>query len=131
MKQKVNLFLFSIIAVFLLNACSSVHRGYKFEKNDSTGEIKEVSAIAEIVKKKNTIQEILEVLGSPTFINAPINDVVCYASADGMRVAFNRFYRPKYDILCIRFDQKTGTVKDYFISSFTEIQKERFTKYNY
>ena len=131
MKRNVNLFLFGVITVFLLNACSSVHRGYKFEKKDNTEEIKEVGVVAEMVKKKNTIQEIFNVLGSPTFINSPINDVVCYASADGTRVAFNRFYRPKYDVLCIHFDQKTRAVKDYFISSFTDIQKEHFTKYKY
>ena len=131
MKKKVNLFLFSIVALFLFNACSPVHRGYKFDKNKDTGEIKEVGVVAEMIKKNNTIKEIIDILGSPTFINSPTNDMVCYASADGTRIAFNRFYRPKIDVLCIHFDQKTGAVKDYFISSFTEIQKEHFTKYKY
>ena len=111
--------LFSLFAV----GCYPVHHGYKFDNQD---EVKETLQI--MVDRNAKIDEIVSKFGSPTFINSPINDMLCYASADGTKVMFNRFYNPKYVIMCISFEN--GIAKSLEVKKMEKKKKEKFVKYD-
>ena len=111
-----------ILCLFLLICgCNNVHHGYKFEENDK-------STMQEMVNQHKTIQEIINHFGSPTFINSPINDLICYASVDGRSVPFNRFYKPTYDFVCIK--TKNNIAQSLEQKTFNEIKEEKLISYN-
>ena len=113
----------SILFSFLSVGCYPVHHGYKFDNQD---EVKETLQI--MVDRNAKIDEIVSKFGSPTFINSPINDMLCYASADGTKIMFNRFYNPKYVIMCISFEN--GVSKSLEVKNMEQIKKEKFVKYD-
>ena len=102
-------------------SCSSVHRGYKFEDGDAL-------TMRQMVEQKATIQQIINKFGSPSFINSPVNDTICYVEANGKKVAFNRFYAPTYQFACITFENDVA--KDIQIKSISSIKKQKMVKYN-
>ena len=111
-----------ILCLFaILCGCSNVHHGYKFEEGDKT-------TMQEMVNQHKTIQEIINHFGSPTFINSPINDLVCYTSVDGKSVPFNRFYKPKYDFACIKIEN--GIAKSLEQKTFDDIKEEKLISYD-
>ena len=113
------------LILFLVNfivSCKTIHHGYKFENQE------QIQSIKSMVDNKYSIEKVINVLGSPTFINSPINDMLCYASADGTKVMFNRFYNPKYVIMCISFEN--GIAKKFEIKKMEQIKKEKFVKYD-
>ncbi len=105
----------------ITSGCLPVHRGYKFEEDD-------IENIQDAVSKNLTMKEIIEKFGSPSFINSPMNDIICYIDADGKRVSFNRFYRPNYQFVCIKFENQIA--KEIKQMSITKIQKTKMVKYN-
>lgn len=105
----------------LFASCSNVHHGYKFEDGDK-------DTIKEMVARHSHIQEIINKFGSPTFINSPINDLLCYVSVDGKRVPFNRFYKPKYDFVCVQVEN--GLAKGMYFKTFDNIKEEKMVKYD-
>ena len=105
----------------LISSCSSVHHGYKFEDGDK-------ETIKSMVERKSNIQEIINKFGSPTFINSPINDLLCYVSVDGKRIPFNRFYKPKYDFVCVQIEN--GIAKGMYWKTFDNIKEEKMVKYD-
>ena len=106
--------------LFLTVACTPVHRGYKMQED----QLQEMQAM---VERSAKIEEIVNRFGSPSFINAPINDNMCYASGDGTRVAFARFARPTYNTVCISF--KDGVATGISSKKFNDIDVERFVGY--
>ena len=106
--------------VFLGAACTPVHRGYKMQED----QLQEMQAM---VERSAKVDEIVNRFGSPSFINAPINDNMCYASGDGTRVAFARFVRPTYNTTCISF--KDGVANGISTKKFNDIDVERFVHY--
>ena len=106
--------------VFLGAACTPVHRGYKMQEGD-------VEAMKSMVERSAKIDEIVNKFGSPTFINAPMNNNMCYASGDGTRVAFARFARPTYNTTCISF--KDGVATGISTKKFNNIDVEKFVSY--
>jgi len=82
----------------------------------------------QMVAQKATIQQIIDKFGSPSFINSPVNDTICYVEANGKKVAFNRFYAPTYQFACITFENDVA--KDIQIKSISSIQKQKMVKYN-
>ena len=111
--------LFSLLSV----GCYPVHHGYKFDTQEDAKETLQM-----MVDRNAKIDEIVSKFGSPTFINSPINDMLCYASADGTKVMFNRFYNPKYVIMCISFEN--GVSKSLEVKKMEQIKKEKFVKYD-
>ncbi|MBQ7536778.1 MAG: hypothetical protein IJT14_01505, partial [Rickettsiales bacterium] len=103
--------------VFCGVACTPVHRGYKMQEGD-------VETMKSMVERSAKVDEIVNKFGSPTFINAPINDNMCYASGDGTRIAFARFARPTYNIVCISF--KDGVATGISNKKFNDIDVEKF-----
>lgn len=101
-------------------ACTPVHRGYKMQEED-------IQTMQAMVERSAKVDEIVNRFGSPTFINAPINDNMCYASGDGTRIAFARFARPTYNIVCISF--KDGVATGISNKKFNDIDVERFVSY--
>lgn len=101
-------------------ACTPVHRGYKMQEED-------IQTMQAMVERSAKVDEIVNRFGSPTFINAPINDNMCYASGDGTRIAFARFARPTYNIVCISF--KDGVATGISSKKFNDIDVERFVSY--
>ena len=106
--------------VFIGAACTPVHRGYKMQDEDR----QEMQAM---VERSAKVEEIVNKFGSPTFINAPINDNMCYASGDGTRVAFARFANPTYNTTCISF--KDGVATGISTKKFNDINVEKFVSY--
>ena len=106
--------------VFCGVACTPVHRGYKMEEQD-------IQTMQAMVERSAKVDEIVNKFGSPTFINAPINDNMCYASGDGTRIAFARFARPTYNTVCISF--KDGVATGISTKKFNDIDVERFVHY--
>ena len=87
----------------------------------------DVEAMKSMVEKSAKIDEIVNKFGSPTFINAPMNNNMCYASGDGTRVAFARFARPTYNMTCISF--KDGVATGISTKKFNNIDVEKFVSY--
>ena len=113
------------LILFLVNfivSCKTVHHGYKFENQE------QIQSIKSMVNNKYSIEKVINVLGSPTFINSPINDTMCYAGVDIKSVAFNPFFYQKYAIVCISFEENIA--KDIIIKEYTDIKEEKFIKYN-
>ena len=110
-----------LYTITVLQACSSVHRGYKFEDGDT-------ATMRQMVGQKATIQQIINNFGSPSFVNAPMNDTICYVEANGKKIAFNRFYAPTYQFACITFENDVA--KDIQIKSISSIKKQKMVKYN-
>lgn len=81
-----------------------------------------------MVERSAKVEEIVNKFGSPSFINAPINDNMCYASGDGTRIAFARFARPTYNMVCISF--KDGVATGITSKKFNDIDVEKFVSYN-
>ena len=106
--------------VFLSFACTPVHRGYKMQED----QLQEMQAM---VERSAKIDEIVNKFGSPSFINAPINDNMCYAGGDGTRIAFARFAQPTYNIVCISF--KDGVATGISSKKFNDIDVEKFVSY--
>lgn len=105
---------------FLSMACTPVHRGYKMQEED-------VQTMQAMVERSAKVDEIVNKFGSPSFINAPINDNMCYASGDGTRIAFARFTRPTYNMVCISF--KDGVATGISSKKFNDIDVEKFVSY--
>ena len=101
-------------------ACTPVHRGYKMQEED-------IQTMQTMVERSAKIDEIVNRFGSPTFINAPINDNMCYASGEGTRVAFARFAKPTYDTVCTSY--KDGVANGISIKKFNNIDVEKFVSY--
>ena len=101
-------------------ACTPVHRGYKMQEED-------VQTMKAMVERSANVDEIVNKFGSPSFINAPINDNMCYASGDGTRIAFARFVRPTYNTTCISF--KDGVANGISTKKFNDIDVEKFVSY--
>ena len=80
-----------------------------------------------MVERSAKVEEIVNKFGSPTFINAPINDNMCYASGEGTRIAFNRFVNPTYNMTCISF--KEGIATGISTKKFSNIDVEKFVSY--
>ena len=80
-----------------------------------------------MVSQGYTKQQIVNELGSPSFINSPMNDTFCYVGAEGRKVAFNRFYRPKYNLSCITFEGERAS--KIINKTFDQVKVEKFTKY--
>lgn len=112
-----------VACVFLCIGCYSVHHGYQF---DDQKEVEETLQM--MVDRSAKIDDIVAKFGSPTFINSPINDTLCYASADGSKIMFNRFYNPKYAIMCVSFIN--GIAKKLEVKKVEHIKKEKFVKYD-
>ena len=106
--------------VFIGAACTPVHRGYKMQEED-------VQTMKAMVERSAKVDEIVNKFGSPSFINAPINDNMCYASGDGTRIAFARFVRPTYNTTCISF--KDGVANGISTKKFNDIDVEKFVSY--
>ena len=94
----------SIVAVFLLYGCNPVHRGYKFEERD-------IENLQKAVKNHATFDSIVHDFGTPSYINSPMNNTICYIEANGKRFAFDRFFKPTYKIACIEFNKKNISIK--------------------
>ena len=95
------LYIFMYIVILMsASSCTPIHRGYKFEDDDAV-------TLQQMVEKKANINQIINKFGSPRFINSPINDTLCYIDADGKKVAFNRFFKPNYQFMCVFFNEKT------------------------
>ena len=109
-----------LLFVFFVVACTPVHRGYKMQED----QLQEMQAM---VERSAKVDEIVNKFGSPSFINAPINDNMCYASGDGTRVAFARFARPTYNTVCISF--KDGVATGISSKKFNDIDVEKFVGY--
>ena len=103
-------------------SCTSAHKGYKLEEDTNVN-------LQRMVEKRATIQQVISKFGSPTFINSPINDTICYIDADGKKVAFNRFFRPSYQFVCVIFDENQ-TAKELKQMSLTKIEKSRMVRYD-
>ncbi len=114
-----NILLFTLILT--LSYCVPVHHGYKFEDKEQIDKVKEM------VTNDDSISQIISYFGSPSFINSPFNDTICYISADGKRVAFNRFYNPTYHLLCFTF--KENKVVDLIDKDINNLKEAKFTKY--
>ena len=97
MLKKNSKFIFTIFFLLILNNCTPVHKGYKIEEGQK-------EKMQSMVDKKYTLNQVINEFGSPTFVNSPINDTICYVEGEGKKVAFNRFYRPTYRFLCISFE---------------------------
>ncbi len=111
----------TVLLLFLgTTACTPVHRGYKMEEQD-------IQTMQAMVERSAKIEEIVNRFGSPSFINAPMNDNMCYASGDGTRVAFARFARPTYNTVCISF--KDGVATGISSKKFNDIDVEKFVSY--
>ena len=106
--------------VFCGVACTPVHRGYKMEEQD-------IQTMKSMVERSAKVDEIVNKFGSPTFINAPMNDNMCYASGEGTRVAFARFAKPTYDTVCTSY--KDGVANGISIKKFNNIDVEKFVSY--
>jgi outer membrane protein assembly factor BamE (lipoprotein component of BamABCDE complex) len=91
--------------LILLHSCQPVQQGYSFKGLD----------LKQIKIGKSSKKDIDNLLGSPTF---DYDNSYCYIGANATSVMFLRFYRPKYQILCIKFDSKdivetiTNKIKD-------------------
>jgi hypothetical protein len=105
-----------------LSSCTPMHRGYKFEDDDAV-------TLQQMVDKKANINQIINKFGSPSFINSPINDTLCYIDADGKKVAFNRFFKPNYQFMCVFFNEKQ-IATELKIMSLTKIKKTKMVEYN-
>lgn len=81
-----------------------------------------------MVDKHATMTEILEKFGSPSFVNSPINDTICYVEANGKKIAFNRFYKPTYRYQCIVFENNKAV--KLIKNTITKIEKKKMTKYD-
>ena len=112
---------FLSIVITSITACSSVHKGYKVEEDDKM-------IIQQLVSQKANINQIINKLGSPSFVNSPINDTLCYIDANGKKVAFNRFYRPNYQFLCIIFENQIA--KEIKQASLSQIKKTKMIKFD-
>ena len=84
--------------------------------------------IQQLVSQKANINQIINKLGSPSFVNSPINDTLCYIDANGKKVAFNRFYRPNYQFLCIIFENQIA--KEIKQASLSQIKKTKMIKFD-
>ena len=110
-----------LMSTFILTYCSKVHKGYKFETNDAM-------TIQQMVSQGANINQIINKFGSPSFVNSPINDTICYIDANGKKVAFNRFYKPTYQFLCIVFENQIA--KEIKQMSLTNIQTAKMISYD-
>lgn len=122
-KDKISTILMPVLVSLFCFGCYSVHHGYKFENQTEAKETLQM-----MVERSAKIDDIVKKFGSPTFINSPINDVLCYASSDGTKVMFNRFYNPRYLIMCISF--KNGVATKLEAKKMEQIKKEKFVTYN-
>lgn len=113
--------LFIYFSIIVLSSCTNIHHGYKFEKDDDL-------TIQKMVENKVTISEIVNKFGSPTFINNPINDTICYIGGDGKRMALSRFYKPTYHYVCIVFEN--GRAKALQNKTIEKINKEKMVNYD-
>lgn len=113
----------SLILILTLSHCVPVHHGYKFEDNE------QINTAKEMANNGSSISEIISYLGSPSFINSPINDTICYISADGKRVAFNRFYNPTYHLLCFTF--KENKVVSLIDEKINNLREAKFSNYKF
>ena len=119
MKKSFLLLLFSFNLCVLSN-CYKVERGYNEEKDT-------LKEIQEMVKNHDTMNEFVFKLGSPTFTNQPENNIICYVSGKGTKVAFNRFYKPTYLSICIKF--KNNKAQDMIVKNISNIKKEKMTDF--
>ena len=108
--------------IYLFFGCYPVHHGYKF---DNINEAKEL--LQQMVNNSAKVTDIIAQFGSPTFINSPINDMLCYACANGKKIIFNRFYDPSYTTMCISF--KNGIAQKLEVKNLSNIKEEKFPKY--
>ena len=116
--------IFFYICLFLATfpiGCISSHKGYKIEDDMSIN-------LQRMVSNRATVHEIINKFGSPTFINNPINDTFCYIDANDKKVAFNRFYKPNYQFICVVFEQERA--KELKQMSLTKIKKTKMVKYD-
>ena len=120
--QNKKIILYSIFSCLVLSNCEKVHKGYKFYDNDK-------EKMEKMVEDHSTIQEIINEFGSPSFVNSPINDMICYIDAEGKKVAFNRFYSPTYHFMCIVFDEEKKA-KELKKQSLTKIKKSKMVKFD-
>ena len=121
MKKKI-LFITNLFFItFICSNCRNVHHGYKFEEGNK-------ETVETMVKENKPIQEIINNFGSPTFINSPINDLLCYVSVDGKDVPFNRFYKPQYDFMCIKTENNKAV--KLIKKTFDEVKEEKMIKYD-
>lgn len=109
-----------LLALLLVEACTPVHRGYKMQEGD-------IETMKAMVERSARIDDIVNKFGSPSFINAPMNDNMCYASGEGTRIAFNRFASPTYNMTCITF--KDGVATGITTKKFNDINVEKFVSY--
>lgn len=112
-----------ILPILTLSYCFPVHHSYKFEDKE------QINTAKEMAKNGAIISEIVSYLGSPSFINSPINDTICYISEDGKRVAFVRFYNPTYHLLCFTFKEKK--VIDIIDKEMNNLKDTKLTKYKF
>lgn len=110
-------------SVYLLSGCYPVYHGYKFDNISETKEL-----LQQMVNNSAMATDIIAQFGSPTFINSPINDMLCYAGASGKKVMFNRFYNPNYTIMCVSF--KNGVAQKLEVKNLSDIKEERLPKYS-
>ena len=122
MWHKIVLHSFFLVLLPLLFAtnCTNVHRGTTLENTT-------FSQMKKMVDKKSTMQQITDEFGAPSFINSPIDDTICYVEAKGKKVAFNRFYNPTYNFVCVSF--KNGIANSIESFSLVKIKQEKFVKY--
>lgn len=112
-----------IVAIFTLSHCYPIHHSYKFEDKE------QINTAKEMAKNDMAINKIVSYLGSPSFINSPMNDTICYISEEGKRIAFVRFYNPTYHLLCFTF--KEQKVIDVIDKEINNLKDTKFTKYKF
>ena len=98
-----------------------MHKGYKIEE-------KQEKILQEMVNKKCTLSDIINEFGSPTFVNAPMNDTICYVEGEGKKIAFNRFYKPTYRFLCVSFENNIA--QKLTSKTINKIEKQKMIKYD-
>lgn len=110
-----------LISIFYTTNCTTVNKGYGVEEDTD-------EEMIEMANKNASIQEFMEKFGSPSFINAPKNDTICYVYAKGKQIAFNRFYKPIHQYICITFENNVA--KSYEQKSLTKINKVKMKKFD-
>ena len=103
--------LITIITIFsCITSCS--YFGNYLKKGYNLAEV-DFETLKSIIKTKS---DVMKNLGSPTFINAPINDTYYYIQTEGYQFLFIRYKITNYKILRIKFDENNNVIESVLLT---------------